>query len=76
MYVFIKEQPTKEDIKIFNMKESINDNYINFGVNPNLLSIKDKTTFISKYKLDKKALSYKDLIFLAMPNTLGKIQCT
>ena len=68
MYVFIKKQPTKEDIKLFNMQENVNDKFINFSVDPNLLSIEDKKNFITKYKLDSKAFTYKDSIFLALPN--------
>lgn len=67
MYVFIKKRPTKEDMELFNMQENVNENFINFCVNPNGLSIEEKKTFIAKYKLEAKAFSYKDSIFLAMP---------
>jgi len=67
MYSFINEKPTKEDMKNFKMAENVNENFINFVINPNQLSQEEKKLFISKYKLDDKTLLYKDSIFLAMP---------
>ena len=67
MYSFINKKPTKEDIRDFKMAENVNENFINFVINPNLLSIEEKKRFISKYKLDNTTLLYKDSIFLAMP---------
>ena len=67
MYSFINEKPTKEDIRDFKMAENVNENFINFVINPNILSIEQKKLFISKYKLDKKTLLYTDSIFLTMP---------
>lgn len=66
MYSFIKERPTDEDIKIFKMHENSNENFINYKIDPNLLSLEEKNLFISKYKLDAKVSSYKDFIFLSM----------
>ena len=67
MYSFIKEKPTKEDIKKFNMHENSNENFINYKIDPNLLSLEEKSLFINKYNLDAKASKYKDLIFLSIP---------
>ena len=67
MYSFINKKPTQEDIRAFQMVENVNENFINFVINPNILSIEQKKLFISKYKLDKKTLLYTDSIFLTMP---------
>lgn len=67
MYVFIKKRPMKEDVKFFKMQESLNEKFINFRIDPNQLSMEERKTFIAKYKLEAKALSYADSIFLAMP---------
>lgn len=67
MYVFIKKRPREEDINLFKMQESVNEKFINFRINPNQLSVKERKTFIVKYKLEGKAISSEDSIFLAMP---------
>ena len=72
MYSFINKTPTAEDIKIFKMQENINENFINYKINPNELSQEEKKLFITKYKLDKKAYSYKDFIFLSLPMSAAK----
>lgn len=72
MYSFINKTPTAEDIKIFKMQENINENFINYKINPNELSQEEKKLFITKYKLDKKAYSYKDFIFLSLPMSAVK----
>lgn len=69
MYSFINKVPTAEDIEIFNMQENINENFINYKINPNELSLEEKELFITKYNLDKKAYKYKDFIFLSMPTS-------
>ena len=69
MYSFINKTPTIDDIEIFKMQENINENFINYKINPNELSIEEKKLFIIKYKLDNKAYSYKDFIFLSMPTS-------
>ena len=56
MYSFINKVPTAEDIEIFNMQENINENFINYKINPNELSLEEKELFITKYNLDKKSL--------------------
>lgn len=72
MYSFINKIPTIEDINIFKMEENINENFINYKINPNELSLKQKELLISKYELDKKASNYKDFIFLSMPTSISK----
>jgi len=67
MYALISEKPTKEDIKIFKIKENSNENFISYKIDPNILSQEEKTLLIDKYKLDKKAYNYKDFIFLSIP---------
>ena len=74
MYSYINKTPTIEDIKIFKMHENINENFINYKINPNELSLEEKELFITKYKLDKKAYNYKDFIFLLMPISASKNQ--
>ena len=69
MYVFIKKEPTQDDMVFFKMKENINENFRNFSVNPNLLSVEEKKILVTKYNLSSKAMSYTDFIFLAMPNS-------
>ena len=75
MYVLIKRQPRDEDMKFFNMRESINENFINFSIDTSHLSTEEKQILISKYKLDTKALSHKGAIFLCMPNSKKKTAC-
>ena len=67
MYSLITNKPTLEDIKIFKMQENINENFTNYKINPNELSMDEKKLFISNYKLDSKVYNYKDFIFLSMP---------
>ncbi|WP_373000386.1 hypothetical protein [Sulfurimonas sp.] len=67
MYSLITNKPSLEDIKIFKMQENINENFINYKINPNELSMDEKKLFINNYKLDIKVYSYKDFIFLSMP---------
>jgi len=67
MYSLIKNKPTAKDINIFKMQENINENFINYKINPNELSMEEKKLFVNSYKLDSKVYSYKDFIFLSMP---------
>lgn len=69
MYSFINKTPTTEDMKIFKMQENINENFINYKINPNELSLEEKELLITKYRLDKKVHNYKDFIFLSMPTS-------
>ncbi len=69
MYIVINKRPIIEDINLFKMQENINENFINFCINPNTLSLEDKKNFIAKYKLEAKVFSYKDTIFLVLANT-------
>ena len=67
MYSFINEKPTLEDINVFKMQENINENFINYKINPNELSLEEKELLITRYRLNNKAYNYKDFIFLSMP---------
>ncbi len=67
MYSIITNKPTEKDMKIFRMQENINENFINYKIDPNELSIDEKKLFIDSYKLDAKVYNYKDFIFLSMP---------
>ena len=71
MYSLINNKPTLEDINIFKMQENINENFINYKINPNELSLEEKELFITKYKLDKKAYTYKDFIFLSISTSIA-----
>ena len=73
MYSFINKTPIEEDIKVFKMQKSINENFINYKIDPNELSLEEKKLFVTKYKLDNKVYSYKDFIFLSIPiSTLNR----
>jgi hypothetical protein len=69
MYSFIKNKPSLEDIKMFKMEENINENFINYKIDPNELSIEEKKLFIKNYKLDAKFFNKKDCIFLSIPTS-------
>lgn len=69
MYSLITNKPTLEDIKVFKMKENINENFINYKIDPTQLSLEEKKLFIDNYKLDSKVYNYKDFIFLSMPTS-------
>lgn len=81
MYIFLENIPTNEDIKKFKMFQTVNENYINFKIDPNQLSTEDKQTLIKKYKLRQETLRYKEHIFLSISilqtkeNNVRKKQC-
>ena len=67
MYVFLNKLPQTEDIKEFEMHQSINENYINYRVNYPNFSIEKKQQFIKIYKISKENIKYNEQIFLSIP---------
>jgi len=66
MYAFLNKLPQTEDIKEFEMIQSINENYINFRVNYPSLSIEKKQQFIKTYKLNKENIKKNEQVFLSI----------
>lgn len=70
MYELITKKPSLEDIKVFKMQENINENFINYKIDPTKLSLEEKKLFVDSYKLDVKVYNYKDFIFLSIPTPI------
>jgi len=67
MYIFLNTLPQIEDIKEFDMHQSINENYINYRVNYADFSKEEKKLFIERYKLNEENVKYNEQIFLSIP---------
>ncbi len=64
MYITIKQAPTDEQIKQFNMKLSEEDTYVNYKVDLSQFDEALRKAFIETFKIDAAAIEGRQFIIL------------
>lgn len=69
MYIFLEKLPLTNDIKEFKMRQSINENYVNYRIDFASLPTEEKKRLIRLYKLNIDLMKFKEDVFLSLPVT-------
>ena len=69
MYIFLEKPPLTNDIKEFKMRQSINENYVNYRIDFASLPTEEKIRLIRLYKLNIDLMKFKEDVFLSLPVT-------
>ena len=69
MYIFLEKLPLTNDIKEFKMRQSINENYVNYRIDFASLPTEEKKRLIRLYKLNIDLMNFKEDVFLSLPVT-------